>query len=615
MTTPAPSYTSQNPPLPPLLQQAVTAHRAGDLDSAYPLYRRFVDENPRHPTALQLLGLLHSQRGEYDAAIGLMQESLRQFPEQPEVANNLGNALSKCGRLKEAVDSYSDAIRLYPRYTDAWRNLGLCYLECEIPEDAGKCFERCLAIDPDDAAAWVGLGNVHKRQRDFDSAARCYEKALALRPDYAEAHHNLGVCLRIKLRPGEAINHFERARRLGLDRAEVYHNLGSACVDVLDVPGAIEAYRAAIERNPQDVTSHRHLNKLLWEQESLDDYLNSYQQALDKYPRSVQLRLAYATALNQGERFEEAERVLMQGLRDSPESSEMKSLLASSLEGQGRWTDALQLHAAAVNMPGSTPNHRISYARALLACRRPEKALLQAEQGTAGIPLNQSAIAYLGLCWRMLGDERDALINDYDRFVRVYDVPVPSRFANAAEFNERLEAVLDSLHVARRHPPEQTLRGGTQTHGDLFDRRETEIQELAAGLKECIRDYLDSLPFHPTHPLLSRRSGMFSFAASWSVRLRPRGYHTMHTHPLGWISSAYYVQVPAEIIGSDAHGGGIKFGEPDIDLGEYGKARRFIQPTVGRLVLFPSYMWHGTVPFESNESRMTVAFDVVPTRG
>lgn len=87
----------------------------------------------------------------------------------------------------------------------------------------------------------------------------------------------------------------------------------------------------------------------------------------------------------------------------------------------------------------------------------------------------------------------------------------------------------------------------------------------------------------------------------------------MHVHPLGWISSAYYVDVPQEIADSDAHGGGIKFGEPDIDIGEMGKPRRRIQPAVGRLVLFPSYMWHGTVPFESQTSRMTVAFDVVPT--
>jgi hypothetical protein len=86
----------------------------------------------------------------------------------------------------------------------------------------------------------------------------------------------------------------------------------------------------------------------------------------------------------------------------------------------------------------------------------------------------------------------------------------------------------------------------------------------------------------------------------------------MHIHPLGWISSAYYVQVPPEIVDSDVQGGGIKFGEPDIDLGDHGTARRAIQPTAGRLVLFPSYMWHGTVPFESDEPRMTVAFDVVP---
>jgi hypothetical protein len=86
----------------------------------------------------------------------------------------------------------------------------------------------------------------------------------------------------------------------------------------------------------------------------------------------------------------------------------------------------------------------------------------------------------------------------------------------------------------------------------------------------------------------------------------------MHVHPLGWISSAYYEQVPPEIRDTDAHGGGIKFGEPDIDLGAQGAARRLIRPAVGRLVLFPSYMWHGTVPFEAGAARTTVAFDVLP---
>jgi hypothetical protein len=40
--------------------------------------------------------------------------------------------------------------------------------------------------------------------------------------------------------------------------------------------------------------------------------------------------------------------------------------------------------------------------------------------------------------------------------------------------------------------------------------------------------------------------------------------------------------------------------------------RRTIEPRPGLLVLFPSYMWHGTVPFHSQQSRTTIAFDAVP---
>jgi hypothetical protein len=32
-------------------------------------------------------------------------------------------------------------------------------------------------------------------------------------------------------------------------------------------------------------------------------------------------------------------------------------------------------------------------------------------------------------------------------------------------------------------------------------------------------------------------------------------------------------------------------------------------------VLFPSYMWHGTIAFRGEASRTTIAFDAVPGRG
>lgn len=612
MINPAKKSAAAGANLPPRLQQAVAAHESGDLAGAFPLYRRFVDENPGHPTALQLLGLLHSQRHEYDQAIALMRESLRQFPQQPEVANNLGNALAAAGRPKEAVDSYGQAIRLYPRYAVAFRNLGLCYLQLGIAHDARVCFQRAVDIDGDDAVAWMGLGNAQRHLGDLDQAIACFEKAVALKADYAEAYHNLGVCLRLRQQPRDAIGNYESARRLGLDRSELYQNLGSAYVDAGDINNAIDAYRKAIDRDPGDALSHRDLNKLLWEQEMLDDHLSSYAAALAVQPASALLRRDYAMALNQKGDHQQAERVLMQGLRQESGTAELRSILAYTLEQQNRWSDALQLHLAAVRSPDAVPNHRISYARALLACHRPDEALQHAEQAARETPFDQRAIAYLALCWRMLGDERDAILNNYEQFVRVFDVPVPVRFKDTGEFNAQLARVLEPLHRGRRHPPEQTLRGGTQTHGDLLNRSEPEIMELARGIADRVRDYIARLPFHDTHPLLSRRSMNFHVVASWSVRLAPGGFHTMHVHPLGWISSAYYVQVPPEVSAGDACGGGIKFGEPDIDIGPAGAARRLIQPATGQLVLFPSYMWHGTVPFTTGTARTTVAFDAVP---
>ena len=48
------------------------------------------------------------------------------------------------------------------------------------------------------------------------------------------------------------------------------------------------------------------------------------------------------------------------------------------------------------------------------------------------------------------------------------------------------------------------------------------------------------------------------------------------------------------------------------NAGSSDPVRRAVKPQGGKLVLFPSYMWHGTVPFHSSQSRTTLAFDAVP---
>jgi tetratricopeptide (TPR) repeat protein len=216
---------------------------------------------------------------------------------------------------------------------------------------------------------------------------------------------------------------------------------------------------------------------------------------------------------------------------------------------------------------------------------------------------------YLGLAWRLMGDARAAWLDGDPPFFSVVDLGMEGDECAA------LAHVLRGLHTTRAHLLDQTVRGGTQTDKPLFHRLEPEIVATKARVTEAVRAYVEALPaYQKGHPLLGTPRGQLLYEGSWSVRLSGQGFHTCHTHPAGWISSALYVALPpADQRGPDP-AGWLELGAPPADLRltlpAYSlPAYARIEPKPGRLVLFPSTMWHATIPFEHGE-RLTIAFDV-----
>ncbi len=78
------------------------------------------------------------------------------------------------------------------------------------------------------------------------------------------------------------------------------------------------------------------------------------------------------------------------------------------------------------------------------------------------------------------------------------------------------------------------------------------------------------------------------------------------------MSSAFYIETPDSALESADRQGWIRFGQPPFSTNPPLAADHFVKPKPGRLVLFPSYMWHGTVPFEGDEPRLSMAFDLAP---
>ena len=241
-------------------------------------------------------------------------------------------------------------------------------------------------------------------------------------------------------------------------------------------------------------------------------------------------------------------------------------------------------------------------------------ALTHCERLLANAPDDQYLIALQTTAWRLLADERYAQLCDYRNLVMPFELEAPRPWRDLASFLADVTVSLNRLHDPKGHALLfQSLRHGTETTADLTRSADPAIRALFSAFAASIERYLERIG-HGSDPLRRRNKGRWRFNGSWSVRLRTSGFHTNHVHPRGWISSACYIELPDSMSDARSEEGVLTFGEPSLVTTPALSAEYSVRPSVGMLVLFPSYFWHGTVPFHSHQARLTVAFDAVPER-
>ncbi len=587
-----------------------------DLARAEDLLVQVLDARPEDADALQLLGLVRRRQGRAAEAEELYRCSLTERPDQAHVHHNLGNLYYSLGRFDEAIAEQREAIRLKPNYPEAHLNLGKALSATGRSAAAEKAYRKALWLRPGYPFALQSLGAVLNDLRRPKEAEAVLKQALAANPadprQTAALEHNLGVALNLQQRFAQAVALFDAAQAKAPDMPLVDYNRGHALQRLGKLDDAAENYRRAVKRNPLDLAAHRDLNALLYRLARDDEFLKSYDEATALHPNTGELPLAKAIFQFQREDYSAARESFQRAANLLSANVTPHDGLGMVLARLKEFDGAVRQHEIALSMEPQNPHVWRNYAETLMRAGEPKKALAAVEEALAIEPAHQGALALLGTALDLLNDPRAGALNDYGNFVQLFELEPPRGYADMAAFNRDLNAYLDELHRGEREFVEQTLRGGTQTLDNLFDRGHDLVERLRARIDEAVSLYIARMAEDNDHPLLKRRSSRFGYSASWSSRLHDCGYHTNHFHPKGWISSAYYVSVPDSIAGAEDGQGWLKFGEPAFETGAPHPVRRTIEPRAGLLVLFPSYMWHGTIPFRSRQARTTIAFDVVP---
>lgn len=391
---------------------------------------------------------------------------------------------------------------------------------------------------------------------------------------------------------------FEAALRLNPGNAEV--RLGYVAANQAEGNGAamLDMLTAALDTNPGWYEGHRQFAQLanqLGQGERALETLDRAAQRFPDQPNPAFVAIDLLTTANDNQAVLARANALLARVGDIPAVLLAK---ATALGELGKGAEAKALYAQ-LGAPAD-PKHAIYLMRQHLRDGEAKAALKVAEPWLASEFATQ-VWPYVGLAWRSLGHSQADWFEGQAGLVQTVDLDLTESQLSA------LAARLRTIHARSGRFMDQSVRGGTQTDGPLFARIEPEIVHIRQAMVDAFSGALAKLPpIDDQHPQLALpRSQTPRFAGSWSVRLVDEGFHASHHHPLGWFSAVFYVAVPGDLTQTD---GQLALGGPPPELGLGLDPMQLIEPRPGRLAIFPSTMWHATVPFSKGE-RMTIAFD------
>ncbi|MDA0998256.1 MAG: tetratricopeptide repeat protein, partial [Proteobacteria bacterium] len=583
----------------------------GAFEDAIACFERALTLRPNFADAMNNLGVTMHALGRFDEAAENYRRAIAAGADTADLHYNLANALKDLGQRQQAVEEYQAAIARAPGFAEAHHNLGNALRDLGNLAAAQVAFERVLELVSNDARALNGLGSVFRKRGRPRDAADYFRKAVAASPSNAEPLINLGTALQDFGDLTEAEKIYRQALALAPTSAEAHNNLGAVLRELGQAAAARDCYRRAVEIAPSFLDAHRNLISVQFSEFDPETCTALSEQSFWAQPKPpAGLAELIVDSILKAGNLEGAKRFVDKlASVGRPQGMVLRAEIACA-EFAGDFVTAARLAA----MPEAKVSGIVRAQHLLLSgdAEAAWEVLDRTERRGQEDIINAAAIGWHIL--KLLGRNDDfPALYDCERYVYRTALADFSSISDAPAFLDGLRRDLEGLHRYRDAPFDQSLRLGTQTIGNLFAKHQgtSSIAALSAEILQGVGNFLRDNDVRRHNPILRAVRETPAFTGSWSVRLRDQGFHVDHNHPEGLISGVFYVSVPECVSETDpGRQGWLKFGQPTPNPFGF-EPDGWAMPVPGLMVLFPSYFWHGTVPFRSDAHRLSVAFDIV----
>jgi tetratricopeptide (TPR) repeat protein len=340
--------------------------------------------------------------------------------------------------------------------------------------------------------------------------------------------------------------------------------------------------------------------------------VNSMRSVVEIHPASSKAHFNLGTALTANGELSEAISSQRRALELKPDYADALFNLGNAYRQSGDSKAAILSYRSALDLEFDYPGAATNLASSLLHLGRPQDALDACHEALKHYPGDRDALAFKAIAATEVGDpDLAASILGMDRVIRTKDFDAADGFRDMAEFNKALVAHVLSHPTLTREPHNVATRNGQQTENLALEPKGP-IAQLEAMIIATYDEYMSVLSKESGHPYIRLIPDLRKIDI-WGTVLDRMGHQAAHMHRNAWISGVYYVQLPDVMHGAnESRSGWIEFGRPpdEFPCAVEHEVRNF-EPREGRMFMFPSFEYHRTIPFESSEQRISIAFDLL----
>lgn len=438
-------------------------------------------------------------------------------------------------------------------------------------------------------------------------------------PEFFEAHQVRGAVLNQSGELEQSLDSFHQAENIQPDNANLKLNIGATCIGLGRVNEALQAFSKAVELSPGNPSAYGCLANVQAELSQYEEAEKNYKRALELSPTDTQTLINYATILQGMERFEESLDLYERAEACYASSPELYRAECRSLIGLNEIEIAKEVYRMALNIFPDSSDLIEGYCYFVSKFESVEKAICVAEEF---INKHGYDIRLLSLLSVLYNDsDNNELLHkyvNYSKQLRQCVITNPVTSSNSPSSNtttpdyQLIAKVIDKIlthPTLINSPRSHATQSGSHT-GELFSGEDSDFKQLKEILLNNVNDYiLGNLGCNEHYDSIKPDQIKLR---GWSIVMDSQGYQLSHIHPSAWLSGVCYLQLPSVIDECDDHQGWLEFGTYPEDYSQHCEPESYlIKPEVGKLILFPSYFWHRTIPYSSDTKRISLAFDIV----